>query len=131
MDNIEEKYFLTRGRAILFLLILIIILIIYLVIKAGEKNLLQRYKDFELEMKNAAINYVQIKNIRIDEGEEITLKLKNLTDMNLVQGDLKNECSGYVIVSNEKNIEINKYELNYNSYIKCSNKYMTTNYSDY
>lgn len=131
MDNMEEKYFLTRGKAILFGLILVIILVIILFIKIQGKNSTDKYKTFESELKSAAENYVIIKNLVIEDGEEIRISKKKLTDSNLIYNELKNKCSGYVIVSSEKNIATDEYEINYLPYIKCSNRYMTSNYSEY
>ncbi|MBQ9023603.1 MAG: hypothetical protein IJ105_00100 [Bacilli bacterium] len=131
MDNMDEKYFLTRGKAILFGLILIIILGIILFIKFGGANSVKKYKDFESELKSAAENYVIIKNIKIANGEEIRISKSKLIDSKLIYNDLKDKCSAYVIVSNEKNIEINKYEIEYLPYIKCGRRYITSNYSEY
>ena len=89
------------------------------------------YKDFEKELVTGAQNYYVIKNLDIDDGEEKKITLKTLSDSNLVYSDLKDKCSGYVIITNEEDFSTEKYKLNYNAYIKCGRKYMTANYSEY
>lgn len=131
MDNIEEKYFLTRGKAILLAFLLIIILVIVLIVNFTGKNSIKKYKDFELELKSAAENYVIIKDVDIEEGEEIRISKKKLDELNLIYDELKNKCDAYVIISNEKNIATNEYELEYLPYIKCGRRYITSNYSEY
>ena len=131
INDVEEKYFLTRGKAILFGLILIIVFTIILIIKIGSKKQLEEYKNFENEVKAAAENYVAIKNINIDDGEEIRISKGKLMSSNLIYNELRNNCSFYVIVLSEKNIVTNKYEISFLPYIKCGNKYMTSNYSEY
>ena len=59
------------------------------------------------------------------------ITLKTLLDSNLVYSDLKDKCTGYVIITNEEDFSSDKYELVYNAYIKCGKKYMTANYSEY
>lgn len=130
MNYIEEKYFFTRGKAILFGLLLIIIVAVVLFIKLGGKDHNQKYKDFEKELKFAAENYVVIKNIYIKDGAEIRISKQKLLEYNLIYNDLKDKCSGYVIINSDKNIATNKFEITYTPYIKCP-KYSTTNYSEY
>ena len=131
MDNMEEKYFLTRGKAILFGLILIAILIIFIVFKINNNSNIQEYKAFEDELKTGAVNYMQIKNIYIDEGEELRISKNDILSIYITDNKLKDKCDGYVIVNSEKNIASDVYEIVYRSYIKCSNRYVTSNYSEY
>ncbi len=131
MDNIEDKYIFTRGRAILLGIIIISFVTIFVIIKVQKSNASEKYKVYETELKAAAENYVAIKNIRLGDGEEVRVNIENLIKMNLVYNDLKDSCKGYVMVSNEKNIETNVYEIIYRPYIKCGSKYVTTNYSEY
>lgn len=131
MDNFEEKYFLTRGKAILAGLILIIVIIAVIVVKLGEKNSISKYKDFELELKSAAENYAQIMDIDIDDGEEKRIWMSDILKIYSTDNELKDKCRGYVIMSSEKDISTEEYEIIYRTYIKCSNKYITSNYSEY
>lgn len=127
----NNKGVITRGMAILAALILIIIIGIIIAINVGKSTNVNKYKEFEKELVTGAQNYYAIKNLDIDEGEERKISLKNLSDSNLVYSDLKDKCSGYVIITNEEDFSSEKYKLNYNAYIKCGRKYMTANYSEY
>lgn len=131
MDNIEEKYFFTRGKAILLLFIIIVVFTIFIVVKITGTSFESKYKIFESELKAAGENYAIINSIRIKNGEEYKIKLEKLIEMNLVYNDLKDKCNGYVIMASEKNIETNSYKIVYRPYIKCSTKYTTLNYSEY
>ena len=127
----NNKGVITRGMAILAALILIIIINIIIAVNVGKSTNVNKYKDFEKELVTGAQNYYEIKNLDIDEGEEKKISLKTLSDSNLVYSDLKDKCSGYVIITNEEDFSTEKYKLNYNAYIKCGRKYMTANYSEY
>lgn len=127
----NNKGVITRGMAILAALILIIIIGIIIAVNVGKSTNVNKYKDFEKELVTGAQNYYEIKNLDIDEGEEKKISLKTLSDSNLVYNDLKDKCSGYVIITNEEDFSTEKYKLNYNAYIKCGRKYMTANYSEY
>ena len=127
----NNKGVITRGMAILAALILIIIIGIIIAVNVGKSTNVNKYKDFEKELVTGAQNYYEIKNLDIDEGEEKKISLKTLSDSNLVYSDLKDKCSGYVIITNEEDFSSEKYKLNYNAYIKCGRKYMTANYSEY
>lgn len=127
----NNKGVITRGMAILAALILIIIIGIIIAVNVGKSTNVNKYKDFEKELVTGAQNYYEIKNLDIDEGEEKKISLNTLSDSNLVYSDLKDKCSGYVIITNEEDFSTEKYKLNYNAYIKCGRKYMTANYSEY
>lgn len=131
MDNTEEKYFLTRGKTILFGFILLVVILIFVFIKIGSSNSNEKYKDFESELKSAAENYYIINDMDLDEGEEIRVSIEQLSNKNLVYNDLKDKCKGYVIILNEEDYVTGNYELVYRAYIKCGNKYMSSNYSEY
>ena len=131
MKIMNNKGVITRGMAILAALILIIIIGIVIAVNVGKSTNVNKYKDFEKELVTGAQNYYEIKNLDIDEGEEKKISLKTLSDSNLVYSDLKDKCSGYVIITNEEDFSTEKYKLNYNAYIKCGRKYMTANYSEY
>lgn len=127
----RDKFVLTRGRLILIILITLIVIGGIIGISISRGNNIRKYKDFESELESNAENYIIIKEINLDEGEERKITLNSLKNQKLVSNDLKNKCDGYVIVSNEINIETDEYELVYSAYIKCGNKYTTSNYSEY
>ena len=130
MDNIEEKYFLTRGKAILFGFILIVAIVVFIFIKADIGST-KKYKDFETELVNAATNYVDIENISINIGEEKRLLMRDILSVYTTDNKLKDKCSGYVMMVSEKNITTDKYETIFRPYIKCGSRYITSNYSEY
>lgn len=127
----RDKFVLTRGMLILIILIILIIIAIIVGINISKDNNIQKYKDFESELETKSKIYLEIKEISLEEGEEKKITINSLEKQNLVNNDLKDKCDGYVIISNEENIETNKYQIIYNAYIKCGNKYVTTNYSEY
>lgn len=127
----KDKFVLTRGKLILIILILIIIIGTIIGISISRSNNIQKYKDFESELESGAENYIIIKDMEFNEGDEKKITLNSLKKQDLISNDLQNKCSGYVIVSYEENLETDEYEFVYNAYIKCGNKYMTNNYSEY
>ena len=131
MDNIEEKYFLTRGKVILFSMLLVVVIVVSIIIKYKSENSVEKYKAFEDELKNAAPTYVEINSVEVEDGEEKRIWMKQLLTTFSTDNDLKNRCNGYVILSSERDITTKEYEIVYRPYIKCGSKYMTTNYSEY
>ncbi len=127
----EETKFLTRGKVLLFVVIIVIILITYISFKIVHTSTMKKYTGFEKELMSAAENYYEIKNIEVEDGEEKKVTIKELSDMNLVYNELSNKCSGYVIIASEEDISKDDYEIVYRPYIKCGKKYMTANYSEY
>ena len=97
----------------------------------GKNKSDDKYKSFENELVTGAQNYFIIKNMDIDEGEEKRINMSELAKNNLIYNDLKDKCNGYVLVSNEKDISTDDYNIEYSAYIKCGNRYMTVNYSEY
>lgn len=112
-------------------IIIIIIIAVVIIIKVSSNNSVNKYKDFEKELSIAAENYYAIKNIELDDGEEKKISISELSKMNLVYNEYSNKCNGYVIISSEEDISTEEYETVYRPYIKCGNKYMTANYSEY
>lgn len=112
-------------------IIVIVIVIVVIVIKVAGNNSVTKYKDFEKELSIAAENYYDIKNMSLDDGEEKKISISELKKMNLVYNEYLNKCTGYVIISSEEDISTEEYEITYRPYIKCGNKYMTANYSEY
>lgn len=131
MDNIEEKYFLTRGKVILFALILIVIFIIIIIVKKSGNNSLNDYRLLENELKSAAENYLIIAGEDVENGRELRISMDTLKKYNLIFSDLKDKCTGYTVVSSEKDISKNEYQVYYRPYINCGSKYITPNYSEY
>ncbi len=103
---------------------ILIILLVGLLTYLGftYKNKLKPYKDLETKISAAAKKYVELKFLYPEEGQVITIELKDMIE-NEVISDLSYEeesCDGYVKLS---------YNgiYNYNSFIKCDN-YVTKGY---
>jgi 5'-3' exonuclease len=66
----------------------------------------------------------------LEEGEKQKITLKKLIEVNLISEDeeLAQKCNGYVIISNDETELEDVYEINYQPYIKCGKRYISTNY---
>lgn len=122
---------ITRGMVLLASIILFAVIGTVIAIMVGKNKSDDKYKLFENELVTGAQNYFIIKNMDIDEGEEKRINMSDLAKNNLIYNDLKDKCNGYVLVSNEKDIPTDDYNIEYRAYIKCGNRYMTVNYSEY
>lgn len=131
MIKMNNKGVITRGMALLAFIILFVIGIIFIYIGILKNKSVDNYKKFEDELVNAAQNYYEIKNIKVEEGEEKKITLSTLKKANLVYSDYANKCKGYVIISNERDFSSDEYKIVSTAYVKCGNKYMSANYSEY
>lgn len=122
---------LTRGRLILITGTILIIIIGFITFNVAKNKTIKKYKDFEEEIKIEAKNYFEIKNMDIDDGEEIKISLDKLKKQNLISNELQNKCKGYALVTSDRDIYSDEYEITYSAYIKCGNRYQTPNYSEY
>ena len=129
MKREREKH-ITRLHIILFCLVVIAGLSVYFGIKISKNNQLTDYKNFEKELVTATKNYYKLNKIKIKEGFEIRIEMDTLIKQNFLSNDLSKECKGYTIIGNNKTLD-GDYELEYTGYIKCGNKYMSDNYSEY
>lgn len=128
MDSLR---WLTRGRVILVIGIVFVIIIGIITFNVAKDKKIKKYKEFEEEIKIEAKNYFEIKNMDIDDGEEIKISLDELKKQKLISNELQNKCKGYAIIVSDRDIYNDEYEIQYNAYIKCGNKYQTANYSEY
>ncbi len=122
---------LTRGKILIIISIILIIILIVVGANVIKKVTINKYKNFEEEIRIEAENYFVIKDFKLDNGEEIKVTLSELKKQNLISNDLKNKCDGYAIISSERDIYTNTYDINYRAYIKCGHIYSTPNYSEY
>ena len=127
----EEKYFLTRGKAILAGLIFVAVIVVFIVIKTGGAASTQKYKDFENELKSAAESYYEINNMDIEDGEIKRISMNEVLKVYSTDNELKDRCVGYVTFSSEKDITSDDYSIIFRPYIKCGKKYTSSNYSEY
>lgn len=131
MDIDEENYFLTRGKAILIGLVLLVVIIIFAVVKGFGSKSTENYKEYETELKNAAESYYEINELDIEDGEIKRVSMNEVLKVYSTDNELKDKCTGYVIISSEKYIASDKYEITFSPYIKCGKRYITPNYSEY
>lgn len=127
----EKTSMLTRGKVILIISIILVIVLVVVVFNIVKNSTINKYKDFEEEIKIEAENYFAIKNMELEDGEEIRISLSDLKKQKLISNDLQNKCDGYAIVSSDRDIYTDEYDIVYNAYIKCGRIYSTPNYSEY
>lgn len=129
MKREREKH-ITRLHIILFCLFLIFLITIFVIFKVKQSESINKYHDLEKEMVNAADKYYQINNLVLADGNEKRITLNQLKKQNLIYSEIASKCKGYVLSTSEKNFD-GEYEITNTAYIKCSNKYMTSNYEEY
>ena len=130
MKREREKH-ITRLHIILFFLVLIIGFSVYFGVKSSIKNSSQKYKTLENDIVTATKIYYKINQIDLEDGYEKRINIKKLKEQGLLQNELSDSCKGYALVISDKDIYTGEYDITYEPYIKCSNKYTTANYSDY
>ena len=128
MDDLK---WLTRGRLILIVGTILVVVIGIIIFNTAKNKNIKKYKEFEEEIKIEAKNYFEIKNMDIDDGEEIKIDLDKLKKQKLISNELQNKCKGYAVVTSDRDIYSDEYKITYSAYIKCGNKYQTPNYSEY
>lgn len=134
----KDKFMLTRGMIILLFIIILVIVGIVFGLGIIKDNSIDKYKEYELELKEETKNYYSIyylnkgKKLLENEQKKITMKTLIKNDMLFDTQDVVKECNGFVIMTNDPSLENNKkYEVNYEAYIKCGNKYKTPGYELY
>lgn len=128
MKRKREKH-ITRLHIILFFLVIIVGLSIYLGITIKINNDINKYKSYEERIVKASKTYYKINQLSISEGYEKRLNISKLIDQGLV--DSIDECKGYVLITSEKDLYSDDYNIEHRAYIKCGKKYATINYSEY
>ena len=130
MKREREKH-ITRLHIILFFLVVIIVISVILIIKGISGSSNNKYYELEDEIINATNTYIKLEEVEIKDGYEKKIDIEELSGEDAyIQNDLINECEGYVIISREKT-DSDEYENVITPYIKCGNKYKTTNYEAY
>lgn len=128
----NKKFVVTRGMVLLSLIILIVIIIIIVfVLKSSKKEKTLEYSSSDFEyletrMKEETENYIKQNKVKINK--KYIINLNELLEKNggyISEKKVKatNICIGYVKVIEEKEIE-------YKSYIKCKDKYITDGYDE-
>lgn len=130
MKREREKH-ITRLHIILFFLVLIIGLSVFFIVRNQLNNRTDKYKKFESDIVTASKIYYKLKEMKIKDGYEKRINIKAINNEGLIQNELINKCKGYVIMSSEKDIYTDKYEIEHRAYIKCGKNgrdYTTVNY---
>ena len=82
MDDLK---WLTRGRLILIVGTILVVVIGIIIFNTAKNKNIKKYKEFEEEIKIEAKNYFEIKNMDIDDGEEIRIDLAKLKKQKLIK----------------------------------------------
>lgn len=154
----EETKWLTKGKIILFVIVLLVIGGIITFIFIHKNNLKKDYIKFENQLEYAAPNYLLKEKIKLKEYEWREIDIKDILEQKLVINKRSEDCKGYVIAEGLENeednqdeeqenlgteVEITKEENNiklaeekseisnnitYSAYITCKNIYTTKGY---
>ena len=109
-----------RLISVIWGLLMLILVVGLTIIGMIYKSNVQKYKDVEQALVNAAKKNVEDKSIEIDNSIKFTKEeLENEIDEK--QKEILKDCEGYAKVEKKKNI------YDYKGYIKCDN-YKTRNY---
>ena len=130
MKREREKH-ITRLHIILFFLFVITGISIYIGVSVHIDKNVTKYKNLETELVTASKLYYKINQMNVADGYEKRLNIKKIVEQGLVQNDLVDKCKGYVMITSERDIYTEEYEIVHRAYIKCGDKYTTTNYSEY
>ena len=134
----KDKFVLTRGMLILIILIILIIVGVVFSVKIISSNSNEKYVEYEIELEEETKNYYEIyylnegKELLEDEEKKISMKTLISNGMIFDTQDVVKECNGFVIMRSEPSEEDSDiYEINYEAYIKCGNKYKSPGYDAY
>ena len=121
MKREREKH-ITRLHIILFGLVIAIGIIVLISIKGSGNKKIERYKKLERDLKTATIYYYGNNGITVPEGEMKKITMKTIVENGYLQDDITNECEGYTLISNFRNVD-GEFEIEFGSYIKCGDSY--------
>lgn len=127
MKREREKH-ITRLHIILFFLVLIIGFSTFFIVKGKMNQRTEKYKKFEKDIVTASKIYYKLNDITVKDGYEKRINIKKIAKEGLIQNELIDECKGYVILSSERDMYTDEYEIEHRAYIKCGKNYTTVNY---
>ncbi|MBO5530480.1 MAG: hypothetical protein J5970_03695 [Bacilli bacterium] len=127
MKREREKH-ITRLHIILFFLVVIIGLTTFFIVRGKINKRTDKYKTFEKDIVTASKIYYKLKNIKVKDGYEKRVNIKKIEKEGLIQNELIEDCKGYVIMSSERDMYTDEYEIEHRAYIKCGKNYTTVNY---
>ena len=99
----EETKWLTRGKIILFVIILLVIGGVIAFILIYRNNLKKDYINFENQLKYAAPNYLLKEKISLNENEWREINIEDILKQKLVINKRSGDCEGYVIAEGLEN----------------------------
>lgn len=126
----EREKKITRLHIILFLLVIITAVVVFIVVKVNGGKKLDKYKKLEKDLKTATEYYFKEKESTVEKGRVKIITMKEVTDKGYLQDEITNECKGYTVVGNYRDLD-GTYNIEYQSYIKCGNSYKTNGYDAY
>ena len=151
----EETKWLTKGKIILFVIILLIICGIIAFSFMHKNKLKKDYINFENQLEYAAPNYLLKEKITLKENEWREININDILKQKLVINKRAEDCKGYVIAEGLENIDDEETEeistqteqtteeqkteevkeeakastnITYNAYITCKDIYKTKGY---
>jgi uncharacterized ion transporter superfamily protein YfcC len=127
MKREREKH-ITRLHIILFFLVVIIGLTTFFIVRGKINKRTDKYKTFEKDIVTASKIYYKLKSIKVKDGYEKRVNIKKIAKEGLIQNELIEDCKGYVIMSSERDMYTDEYEIEHRAYIKCGKNYTTVNY---
>jgi uncharacterized ion transporter superfamily protein YfcC len=127
MKREREKH-ITRLHIILFFLVVIIGLTTFFIVRGKINKRTDKYKKFEKDIVTASKIYYKLNDITVKDGYEKRINIKKIAKEGLIQNELIDECKGYVILSSERDMYTDEYEIEHRAYIKCGKNYTTVNY---
>lgn len=124
----EETKWLTKGKIIIFAIILVIIGSVIAFIFIYRNNLKKEYIKFENQLEYAAPNYLLKEKIILDKNEWREIDIKDIIKQKLIINKRSSDCSGYVIASSNESKNSSNDNVTYDAYIKCKKIYTTPGY---
>ena len=118
----EEEKFWTKTRLIIIGSLLLIIGIIVLSIFLYRSSMKKKYIVLESQINNSAPNYLALEDITLKDDEYRKIPIELIKEKKLVTNSKIDDCEGYVIAKNNKDL------LNYKTYITCKSIYTTLGY---
>lgn len=124
----EREKKITRLHIILFFLVVTITVTTIIIIKTSGSSQIKKYKALEKNLNLATVYYYGSKTSELRKGGTKIITMDTLVKNGYLQDEITSKCTGYTIVSNYRTID-GEYEIGYNSYIKCGDKYTTVGFS--
>ena len=118
----EEEKFWTKTRLIIIGSLLLIIGIIVLSIFLYRSSMKKKYIVLESQINNSAPNYLALEDITLKDDEYRKIPIELIKEKKLVTNSKIDDCEGYVIAKNNKDL------VNYKTYITCKSIYTTLGY---